>query len=89
MTLFLVGGTDPEALAIAPRSFLDATRVAKSDSKLWEAIFLTNRGQITSAMKRFEQEWHSLRTRLAWSDRPALRRLLLRAKSKRDAVRDA
>lgn len=82
----VVGAADDEALAIAPRSFLDVTRIAKSDPKLWEAIFLTNRGHITAAMKQFEREWHTLRRRLAWSDRTALRRLLLRAKSRRDAL---
>ena len=82
----LMGAADDAGLAIAPRSFQDVTRIAKSDPGLWEAIFLTNRGPISAAMHRFEREWHSLRRHLAWSDRAALRRLLLRAKSRRDAL---
>ncbi|MBI4597584.1 MAG: prephenate dehydrogenase [Candidatus Omnitrophica bacterium] len=86
MAFCLMAATEPKALAIAPRSFLDGTRVAKSDPALWEAIFLTNRGQITAAMRRFERTWQQLRKHLAWSDRPALRRLLRAAKAKRDAL---
>jgi prephenate dehydrogenase len=82
----LMGAADDAALSIAPRSFQEVTRIAKSDPGLWEAIFLTNRGPISAAMRRFEREWHTLRRHLAWSDRAALRRLLLRAKSRRDAL---
>jgi len=82
----LVGATEPEALALAPRSFLDATRIAKSDPKLWESIFLGNRAQLVSAMRRFERQWVVLRKHLAWTDRTALHRLLLQAKSRRDAL---
>jgi len=82
----LVAAAGDEALAIAPRSFLDATRVAKSDPWLWESIFLSNRAHVTAAMKRFERQWQMLRARLAWTDRPALHRFLVSAKSKRDAL---
>ena len=82
----LMGAADRAALAIAPRSFQEVTRIAKSDSGLWEAIFVTNRGPINAAMRRFEQQWQTLRRHLAWSDRAALRRFLAGSKARRETL---
>ncbi|MBI3321110.1 MAG: prephenate dehydrogenase/arogenate dehydrogenase family protein [Candidatus Omnitrophica bacterium] len=76
------------ALLCTPRSFLDATRVAKSDPDVWDDIFLTNRAPILAAMGRFERHWRALRTLIERPKRSALRRLLARAKSNRDALED-
>lgn len=84
----LVEATDDGAMAVAPRSFLDATRVAKSDPDLWDDILLSNRQELLTAMERFDRTWRGLRTQLARGNRQALRRLLARAKSKRDALHD-
>jgi prephenate dehydrogenase len=72
----------------APRSFLDMTRVAKSDPELWDDIFLTNRGAILSAAGQVERHWKALRDAIVRRDRAALRRLLTRAKTMRDALKD-
>jgi prephenate dehydrogenase len=77
---------DPVSLSCAPRSFLEATRVAKSDPDLWDDIFLTNRTSLLIAMDRFDDQWYALRRLLARPDRTTLRRLLASAKSKRDAL---
>ncbi len=82
----LTEATDGQALAIAPRSFLDATRVAKSDPELWNGIFLSNRPAISAAIAQFERRWRHVRARIARGDRVALYRFLASAKGKRDAL---
>jgi len=82
----LMGSTDDAALALAPRSFLDATRVAKSSPELWDDIMLSNRAAIVESMRRFDRQWRALRTWLMRGNRPALRALMTRAKAKRDAL---
>ena len=79
----------PRPLSRAPRSFLDVTRIAKSNPTLWDDIFLTNRKPILSAMAQFERSWRQLRACLAQADRARLRRLLAQAKAKRDALQDS
>lgn len=82
----LVNATSREALRVAPRSFLDATRVAKSDPELWDDIVLGNRVALLGAMDRFGREWGAMRRLLARADRPALRRRLARANVIRHAL---
>ena len=82
----LMATASRDGLAIAPRSFLDATRVAKSDPELWDEIFLGNRAPLLLAMSRFERHWRALRKRLIRGNRGALRRLLARAQSRRNAL---
>ena len=88
MAFCLMGATSDEMLRVAPRSFLDATRVAKSDPDLWDDIFFTNRAALLDAVGRFERHWRRLRTALARGDRAALRRLLGSAHHKRHALHD-
>ena len=82
----LVKATDRKALTLAPRSFLDATRVAKSDPALWDDIFLSNRSALLSAMGAFDRHWRALRTTISRGDRVALLRFLAGAQSKRHAL---
>jgi prephenate dehydrogenase len=84
----LVGATVREALALAPRSFLDATRVAKSDPTLWDDIFLSNRAALLAAMDRFDRSWQTLHTHLSRRDRTALHRAMATAHAKRHALKD-
>lgn len=81
----LVRATSREALAIAPRSFLDATRVAQSDPDLWDDILLSNRAAIATAMGRFEREWRTLRRAITSRDQRRLVRLLAEAQRERQA----
>ncbi len=57
----LTGSTPTEALAVAPRSFLDVTRVAASHPDLWDDILLSNDRSVLAAMDRFERDWKRLR----------------------------
>lgn len=89
MAFALVNATDHKALRVAPRSFLEATRVAKSDPDLWDDIFLSNRTALVDAMDQFESQWKTFRRLLSTSDRRTLRRWLANAKRRRDSLPDA
>ena len=89
MAACLTRAVSAKPLTKAPPSFLDMTRVAKSDPDLWDDIFLHNRTALLEAMERFEGEWHMFRQLIERSRASALRRALAQAKTKRDALRDA
>jgi prephenate dehydrogenase len=82
----LVDSTSAQALAIAPPSFREMTRIAKSDPALWESILLSNRGEILKAMSRFGLRWRALRAILAGSHRSELRRILRHAQLLRQTL---
>lgn len=79
----LVNAAHHEALSIAPRSFLDATRVAESDPSLWDDILSANRGALLDAMRLFEMQYGKLRRILKRNDRAALLKFLASAKKRR------
>ena len=70
------------AHAGAPPSFAEMTRIAQSDPRLWEAIFLSNRTQLLRAMNRFEARWAQLRALIARGRPTPLRRFLAGANTK-------
>lgn len=76
-------------LARAPQSFLDMTRIAKSDAELWDGICFSNRANVLAAMRRFDRHWRALQATLRRADRAALHRFLTVAKARRDALGDA
>jgi prephenate dehydrogenase len=84
----LAGVTQRDGLTVAPRSFLDITRIAKSDPDLWDDIFLSNRGPVLAAMDRFDTQWRALRSCLARPDRARLLRMLRRAHRQRHALQN-
>ena len=77
---------DTKGLPDVPPSFLEATRVAKSDPALWDDIFLTNRAEVLRAMDGFAREWRALRRVLARADRPGLLRFLTQGNARRNAL---
>ena len=85
----LTTATRRDGLTRTPRSFLDVTRIAKSDPDLWDDIFLSNRTALLASMARFEGQWRTLRGLIVRGQRGPLRRYLARAKSTRDALPDA
>lgn len=84
----LVDATESDGLRIAPPSFLEATRVAKSDPDLWDDILLSNRNALIEAMDRFDATWKRFRRLLVTSDRASLKRLLHRVSTIRRQVHD-
>ena len=84
----LVDAASSEALAMAPRSFLEATRVAKSDPELWEAILRDNRAALLRALEAFERRCRRLRRLLDGGRSRRLARFLHHAQAIRCALRD-
>ena len=79
----------PSAVCLhAAPSFLDMTRLSKSDPGLWDDIFFSNAAATLAAMDRFDRRWHALRALLAGRRRRDLRRLLRDAKRRRDALKN-
>ena len=85
----LAGATPRDGLAVAPRSFLDVTRIAKSDPDLWDDIFLSNRTELLRAVSRFDRQWRTIRLLLTRADRTGLLRVLRSAHRKRHALNDS
>ena len=79
----LMQATDRSASAFAPKSFLDATRIAKSDPDLWDDILLSNRGPMLKSMDRFGQAFRQCRTMLDRVDRRGLRAFMAQAQQHR------
>jgi prephenate dehydrogenase len=79
----LVNAAAPKGRSVVGPSFLDLTRVAKSDPDLWDDIFLTNRREVLAAMARFESQWRQLRRAITRRNRAGLLRALRRAQTLR------
>lgn len=82
----LARSASAQAQRVAPRSFLEMTRIAKSDPRLWEAILLSNRGSLLKAMARFEREWRQARASLTRAKAADLRRWLAQAQRQRERL---
>ena len=82
----LAASVSRQGLAIAPKSFQEMTRVAKSDPVLWSDIFITNRACVLAAMDRFYQRCATLRAAIQQQDYRALRSVLANAKGRREAL---
>ena len=81
----LAGSVSP-GLPRAPRSFLDMTRIARSEPDLWDDIFLSSRQPLLAALVSFTKELEQLGRAVARGDRASLRRRLTRAKARRDVL---
>lgn len=82
----LAGAVSPKGLTQTPRSFLDMTRIAKSNPDLWDDILLTNRDVLIKHMDAFSKNWKAIRQALVARNPSRLRQLLAQAKAKRDAL---
>ena len=79
---------DPACLQAIAGGFIDATRIASSDTDMWTDIFLTNRPALTAALDQFIQRLTTLRSAIASADEPAIRTALTAAKKIRDNLPD-
>jgi prephenate dehydrogenase len=84
----LMESTPTSALPLAPRSFLEATRVAKSDPDLWDDILLSNRDAVLAGMARFDARWQRFRRLLTHRNRRSLGRVLRHAQAIRQTLPD-
>ncbi len=84
----LVQAASGPARRVAPRSFLDATRVANSDPVLWRDILLTNRAAVLAALGRFERDVAAVRRLIHRPDPRALEQFLRHGQHLRHALPD-
>jgi len=83
----LASSADPSRLGM-PKSWLEMTRLAKSDPDLWDDIFLSNRAAVGKAADRLTGQIRTLRQAIVRGDRAAIVKFLRHAKAIRDAIRD-
>ena len=73
-----------EIFRFAAGGFRDFTRIASSDPVMWRDICLSNRDDILSMMKKYEQQLQMITSALQDSDGDALIKIFERAKQARD-----
>ena len=84
----LAQAASPRARRLSPRSFLDATRVAKSDPALWRDILLSNQAALLAAMNRFDRGWTTARRLLRRRSPRALQQFLRHGQRLRQRLQD-
>ena len=82
----VAAATPDEYVTLTAGGWRDVTRIAAADPDLWQQIFMANRQNVLSSLEAFESAAAALRAAIENSDRAELKRLLARAKSKRDAL---
>ena len=82
----LVQSVSPQARRLAPRSFLEITRVAQSDPALWVDIFLSNHAAISMALDRFARDVATVRRLLRQRNTRTLQQFLRHAQRLRHAL---
>lgn len=82
----LVRAIAPSALKFAATGFRDTTRIAASDSSIWQPIFKANRKVLLAALRQFEKSLAQFRKKVQARDPKVLIRFLDEARKKRDSV---
>jgi len=72
----LMNATEDEALALAAGGFLDTTRIASSEGRLWADIFLTNSSMMLKSIKRFKLSLSEIEKAIKNNDADTLSKLL-------------
>ena len=78
--------TSETHLAYAGKGFLDTTRIASGDPKVWSDILLTNRTVVADRVKVFREACAEVERILRSGDEKKLRMLLTRGKERRDGA---
>ena len=82
----LVNAASDDALDLAASGFLDTTRVASGDPGIWVDICMANREALCEGLRRVGAEAEAFAEALETGDAEAVRRLLQRAKGRRDGA---
>ena len=82
----LASATREKHLPLVAGGWLDTTRIAAADEKLWRQILLDNRENTLRSLETFEASLQSLREAIANNDGPRVERLMKKAKLRREAV---
>lgn len=70
-------------LKLSSGGLKDTTRIASSDPKLWQGIFLTNKADSLKAISLFEDNLRKIKTAIKRGDKKALGLILKQAQKKR------
>lgn len=81
----LTGGNDDQ-LMMAAGGFRDTTRIASSDSKIWEDILFSNRSQVLGKLGELINNLQNFHNMLASEDREVVSQHLESAKQIRDKI---
>jgi len=84
----LAGSTRESHLGYAGKGFLDTTRIASGDPKVWSDILLTNRAVVADRLKNFRRLCAELERILRDGDERKLRAFLARGKERRDGAKN-
>jgi len=76
----------PPSLKFAATGFKDTTRIASSDPDLWIQILLANRVNVVKDIENYSRQLKDIRNLIARGEKAKLRKMLLRAKRKRDML---
>ncbi|HOW42922.1 MAG TPA: prephenate dehydrogenase [Candidatus Omnitrophota bacterium] len=82
----LINAVPAAWLAYAGSGLRDMTRIAASDSKVWEEILCTNKSAIVRAIGAMERQLRAFKLAIARADTKTLRRLLVQAQQKRQRL---
>jgi len=82
----LINTVPVQYLKFASSGLRDTTRIAASDSEIWNDIFLTNRGNVLAAIGLIQKNLASIKKAIASGNSNSLDRILKTAKKKRDSL---
>ncbi|PYM18931.1 MAG: prephenate dehydrogenase/arogenate dehydrogenase family protein [Candidatus Rokuibacteriota bacterium] len=78
---------EPAALAYAARGFKDTTRIAASDQRVWQEIFLANRAALRPSLEVFRAALAALETLVDAGEPGPLEDALAKIRCRREALR--
>jgi prephenate dehydrogenase len=82
----LIGIIPQKYLSFASSGLRDTTRIAASDSEIWQDIFLSNRENISKAIETFQENLFKIKSAIRKKDSRLLARILKEAKNKREIL---
>lgn len=76
----------PSSMKFTSTGFKDTTRIASSDPDLWIPILLANRNNVVKDIENYLKQLKNIRNSIIRKDKAKLRKMLLKAKRKRDLL---
>jgi prephenate dehydrogenase len=83
LAFLLISSIPNQCLALSSSGLKDTTRISSSDAGLWSEIFLSNRGNLLTALSNFQKKLTTLKFVLENKDSKRLIKILLLANHKR------
>lgn len=83
----LVNTAPKRFLDFAASGFKDTTRIASSESEIWQDIFLSNRNYILKAIDLFQKNLSQIKSAIKAKDKESLKRFIDQARKKREQLK--